>query len=262
VSSPDGDEEQMDRNSRLRTALKWTAGADGLATGAYATYVGVTWLRYGQPTPPRADETDPLLDRFMPVYDVAERHHIHVAAPAEIALATACEQDLMVLPVVRAIFKARELVLGTVPDTTSRPRGLLALTQSIGWGVLAEHQGREVVMGAVTQPWYANVVFRPIPPDEFVAFNEPDYVRIAWTLRADPTGPLDSIFRTETRVATTDAAARSKFRWYWARFSPGIRLIRWMSLGPVRRDAEHRARRARSAQGDLSQAASARSTDR
>jgi hypothetical protein len=97
-------------------------------------------------------------------------------------------------------------------------------------------------MGAVTQPWYADVVFRPLPPDEFVAFNEPDFVKIVWTLRADAKGPHDSVFRTETRVTTTDATARAKFRWYWARFSPGIWLIRRLSLGPTRLDAERRAR--------------------
>ena len=97
-------------------------------------------------------------------------------------------------------------------------------------------------MGAITQPWHANVVFRPLPPDEFAAFAEPDYVKIVWTLRADIAGPGESIFRTETRVATTDAAARAKFRWYWARFSPGIVLIRWLSLRPTRREAERRAR--------------------
>ena len=71
----------------------------------------------------------------------------------------------MALPVVRAIFKTREVVLGSEPDTAVHPRGLLALTKSIGWGVVAEVPGREVVMGAVTQPWYANVVFRPLSPD-------------------------------------------------------------------------------------------------
>jgi hypothetical protein len=178
----------------------------------------------------------------MPVYEVAERHHIGVAAPADVTFTAACEQDLMALPLVRAIFKAREVVLGAEPETVARPRGLLALTKSIGWGVLAEVPGREVVMGTVTQPWHANVVFRPLPPHEFAAFDEPGYVKIVWTLRADATSPRDSVFRTETRVVTTDAAARTKFRWYWARFSPGIQLIRWLSLVPVRHDAERRAR--------------------
>ena len=108
--------------------------------------------------------------------------------------------------------------------------------------MLAEEPDREIVMGAVTQPWYADVVFRPVPPDEFVTFNKPDFVKIVWTLRADATSPHESLFRTETRVVTTDAAARAKFRWYWARFSPGIWLIRQLSLGPMRRDAERHAR--------------------
>jgi hypothetical protein len=227
----------------MRTRVKWAVGVLGLAAGAYASYVGVTWLRYGEPAPSRPEDVDPLLDRFIPVYDIAERHHTHVAAPAQITFAAACDQALMALPVVRAIFKARELILGAEPDMAAHPRGLLAFMKSIGWGVLAEVPGQEVVMGAVTQPWHANVVFRSLPPDEFGAFNEPGYVKIVWTLRADATDPHHSIFRTETRVATTDAVARAKFRWYWARFSPGVLLIRWLLLGPMRREAESRARR-------------------
>jgi hypothetical protein len=232
----------MRKNIHLGTAMKWAAGALGIAAGTYATWVGLTWLRYGQPARGDADNADLLLDQFMPVYDVADRHHIQVAAPADVTFAAACEQDLMAQPVVRAVFKARELVLGGAPSAVPRPCGLLALTKSIGWGVLAEVPGREIVMGAVTQPWYADVVFRPMPPDEFVTFNEPDFVKIVWTLRADATSPHESVFRTETRVVTTDSAARAKFRWYWARFSPGIWLIRQLSLGPMRRDAERRAR--------------------
>ena len=226
----------------IQTAFMWTAGALAVAVGGYATYVGVTWLRYGRARPSRTEDADPVLDRFMPVYEVAERHHIHVAAPAEVTFTAACEQDLLAVPVVRAIFRAREIVLGSDSDTLQHPRGLLSLTKSIGWGVLAEAPGHEVVMGAVTQPWHANVIFRSLPPDEFVAFDEPGFVKIAWTLRADATTPHGSVFRTETRVATTDTAARARFRWYWARFSPGILLIRWLLLRPLRREAERRAR--------------------
>ena len=112
--------------------------------------------------------------------------------------------------------------------------------EGIGWGVLADIPGREIVMGAVTQPWMADVVFRPLPPDEFVAFHEPDYVKIVWTLRADPLGATESIFRTQTRVITTDSVARAKFRRYWAFASPGTVLIRWALLGPLKTEAERR----------------------
>jgi hypothetical protein len=95
---------------------------------------------------------------------------------------------------------------------------------------------------AVTQPWKADVVFRALPPGEFAAFHEPDYVKIVWTLPADPIGAGESVFRTETRVVTTDPAARAKFRRYWSFMSPGIILIRWMSLGPLRTEAGRSAR--------------------
>ena len=227
-------------NVYVRRTLKSAAGVIGLASAAYAAYVASAWLRYGHAAAATGDDVDPLLDRVMPRYDIVERHHVAVGASADITFGAACKQDLMSLPVVQSIFKARELILGSDPDTARRPRGLLELTKSIGWGVLAEVPGREIVMGAVTQPWHANVVFRPLPPDEFAAFNEPGYVKIVWTLRADPRGAHASIFRTETRAVATDAYARAKFRQYWSFLSPGIILIRWASLHPLKSKAERR----------------------
>ncbi len=232
---------------KIRSAVKWTARGLGLAAAGYGAYAARAWVRYGRVPSAVEDEADPLLDQFMPVYEIVERHHVGVDAPADITFEAACEADLMQSAIVRAIFKARELVLGSEPDTTERPRGLLALTASMGWGRLAEVPGREIVMGSVTQPWEANVVFRSLPPDEFVTFDKPGYVKIAWTLRADPVGEAESIFRTETRAVATDPVARSNFRRYWAFLSPGIIIIRWLTLGPLKADAERRARAAPSA---------------
>jgi hypothetical protein len=49
------------------------------------------------------------------------------------------------------------------------------------------------------------------------------------------------VFHAETRVVSTDPAARARFRWYWSLFSPGMMLIRWASLAPLKREAERRA---------------------
>lgn len=222
-------------------ALWWPAAALGVLVTGYAAVAAATWCRYGYVRPAAADESDPLLDQFMPDYEVAERHHVWVAAPAEATLSAAAETDLYRAWTIRAIFRARELVLGA-PSGAARPQGLLSLMTSLGWRVLAERPGREIVVGAVTQPWLPEVVFRGLPPEEFCKFREPGYVKIVWTLRADPVGSRESIFRTETRVATTDSAARAKFRWYWARFSPGIVMIRRLMLEPLKNDAERRAR--------------------
>jgi hypothetical protein len=91
--------------------------------------------------------------------------------------------------------------------------------------------------------------FRALPPGEVAAFSEPGFVKIAWTLRADPVDDDTSIFRPETRAVATDATARARVRRYWAFASPGIALFRRLSLRPLKLDAERRAQMAKAAPG-------------
>ena len=221
-----------------RTA-KWIAAGAGIASATYATYVATAWARYGRRKPAPGAARDTLLDEFMPRYDVCERHAIDLATPAEVTLAAAKNLDLNRSLLVRAIFKGRELLLRSRPDAPARPEGLLELTRSLGWGVLADTPG-EIVMGGVTKPWEPNPVFRAVPPAEFAAFAEPGQVKIVWTLRADPAEDGSSTFRTETRAVATDAESRRKFRWYWSFLSPGIILIR-LALRHALRAAAERA---------------------
>jgi hypothetical protein len=226
----------------FRSAARLAAVATATAAAAYGTCVAIAWRGYGRPALPESYERDDLLDRFMPVYDVVERHRIFVHAPAATLLDAAKQQDLMHSPLVRAIFKAREVALGASPDDRPRPRGLLDTMQSLGWRVLAERPDREIVVGGVTRPWEANVTFHSLPPEQFAGYNEPGDVKIVWTLRAHPVGEHHSVFLTETRAVATDATARDRFRKYWAFASPGISAIRWLSLLPLKREAERRAR--------------------
>ena len=219
---------------------RWLAAGLGLAVGAYAAYAGRTWWTYGRTREAGGAWRDELLDRFLPRYDVVERHHIKVKAPAAVTLAAAAEQDLSASPIVRALFKTRSFVMGAKGPERELPRGLIAQVKALGWGVLAETD-REIVMGAVTQPWTAAVEFRALPPESFAAFGEPGFVKIAWTLRADPASDGSSTFRTETRALATDLEARTRFRRYWSLASPGVSLIRWLSLVPVKCEAERRA---------------------
>ena len=54
---------------RARRGTVCVAGGLGLMAGAYATYVGITWYRYGLIADPSSpDEADSLLDSFMPEY--------------------------------------------------------------------------------------------------------------------------------------------------------------------------------------------------
>jgi hypothetical protein len=232
----------MNTTNCIRTAARWVLGGVGLAAASYATYVAFTWFRYGQMAHPASGEDpDPMLGRFMPTYEIAERHRIRVEAPADVTYAAACGLDLQRSGLVRAIFKGRELLLRSKPVSFDRPRALrLQELVGLGWGVLAEVLGREIVMGAVTQPWRSDVRFQSLLPEGFTEFDMPGYAKIVWTLAAEPLGPEESIFRNETRVVTTDSESRRRFRRYWSMFSPGILLIRSRALKLVKADAEQR----------------------
>jgi hypothetical protein len=185
----------------------------------------------------RARPADPVLDRFMPLYDVRERHATGIAAPVEATWAALGALDLQRSRLVRAIFRGRELMM-RAGHTAAPPGAFLDAARAMGWRELAAEAGRRVVMGAVTRPWEPDVHFRGLEPDEFASFAEPGYVKIAWTLEARPRGPSASLAVTETRALATDASARARFRRYWWLVSPGIVLVRLLALRLVRQEAE------------------------
>jgi hypothetical protein len=232
----------MAKNAMLRTAGRSVAAGAAVAAVGYVALAARAWIRFGcSPRSGSPEERDPLLDRFIPMYDIVERHHIAVNAPASVTMACARTIGTTDACLSRAIFRARELVLRA--DRMPPPRGgLVASLREIGWGVLTEEPSGELVLGAVTRPWEPNPVFRSVPASAFAAFAEPGVVKIAFTLRADAVGPGASTFRTETRAVATDADARRLFRRYWAMVSPGVALIRVALLKPIKRAAERQTR--------------------
>jgi len=186
--------------------------------------------------------TPGTIDRFIPHPDVAERHAANVHAPAELVLDTAEHFDMLGLPGVHLLIRMRERFLGAARAPERTVRGLVEETLRLGWGELARTPGREIVMGAVTRPWEANVAFRAVPPERFAGFAEPDLVKIVWTLEAEPLAADRARFVTQTRVVATDDAARAKFRSYWTKFGAGIVLIRKLAVPAMKREAERRWR--------------------
>jgi len=184
------------------------------------------------------------LDAYIPRPDVRDRHETVVRAPADTVLDLARSFDMESIPLVHAIFWLRARILRSKRTEAERPRGLnTEALRAMGWGLLEEIPGRLFVAGAVCQPWLADVTFTPIPAETFASYAEPDRVKIAWTLEAEPLGPALSRFATETRVAATDAGARAKFRRYWRFAGFGIVAIRLLLVPRISRQAERRFRR-------------------
>ena len=77
-----------------------------------------------------------LIDRFMPLADVSERHETLVQAPADVVFDVAQHFDLQSIPIIRAIFWLRAKILGAARarDRPGRAGALPALLAHLrGW---------------------------------------------------------------------------------------------------------------------------------
>ncbi|MEI9811525.1 MAG: hypothetical protein WDO18_02100 [Acidobacteriota bacterium] len=212
-------------------AFAVVAAAAALGYGALVHYARLQFGRTKSRWP------DALFDSLLPLYDVQEQHQIRIAAPVHVTWATAQAMNLDQLAIVRLLVRIRSLAMGKLPQPPDPAGGLIDASKKIGWGWLAEEPEHEVLMGAVTQPWHGKVIFRPLSPEAFVAFRDPNFVKIAWNLRVDADG-AGSILRTETRVQPTDDEARGRFRRYWSFIFPGVVLIRFALLREIKNRSE------------------------
>ena len=183
-----------------------------------------------------------LVERFLPRYDVAVVHADIFRAPPAQCYARVMELDLLQAPFVRAALGIRALpqrVLGTLRapgNRTSIEASPLAFRLrdmvGLGWILLAETPGVEMVLGQVSRPWKADAssTDAPTTPEQFTNFDDPGFAKIVTSLRVDPYGNNSSILTVETRVATTDAMSRRRFRRYWLLIGPASSLIRRMAL--------------------------------
>ncbi len=173
----------------------------------------------------------------MPATDVRERFERRIEAPPGMVMQAAYDFDMQSIFLIWLIVRIRKFILGGTPDERE-PMGIVEETRRLGWGTLAEEPGKLLICGARCQPWFGDVIFTPIPADEFVAYNEPDQVKIVWSLEATEVQPNTTLFVHEVRALATDAGAKKKFGryWRWARF--GIIAIRILLLPAIRRKAE------------------------
>jgi hypothetical protein len=180
-----------------------------------------------------------LINSFIPEPDEALHHEILVRAPANVVFSTARNLDLWSIPPVTWIFWLRAQVFHPGRSAPPPPgRGLVAQMLGLGWGLLAERPGRELVMGAFTAPWTPDAPFRAVPPGTFREESPPGQAKIAWSLEAEPLDDTRTLFRSQTLVLGTDPSAKRRLRCYWLVFGAGIVLIRWLALRALKRRAE------------------------
>lgn len=179
-----------------------------------------------------------LIDEFMPSFDVSERHHTMVHAPADRAYEATRRVDLARSKIVRALFAARGIPL-LVRGRRPAPRSMtLEDLVRAGFVWLGEDLDREVVLGVVGSFWKPTGGVRRVDPGEFAAFDEPGVAKAAWNFRVIPDGDERSFVITETRVRVPDEVSRRKFLLYWAVVGSFSGLVHKQALALIKADAE------------------------
>jgi hypothetical protein len=180
-----------------------------------------------------------LIDRYLPDFDVHERHHTLVDAPTNDSYAAVRRLDLWRSKTVRRLLAARGFptLLRRRGHTRRTSLTLDDLTRS-GFVILEEEPGTEIVLGLVGRFWAAKGAIRRVEPAEFAAYAEPGVAKAVWNFRVEPISDDRSVVITETRVRCTDDESRRRFVLYWAVMGPFSATIRRRALSLVRADAE------------------------
>ena len=170
------------------------------------------------------------LDRVAPAPALVETDELDLAVRPERAWEIIRHGDLGDSPLVHALFAVRtcfDRTAGRLPDLTLHLDDLKSSTDHPGFQVLAEDDGREVVVGAIGKVWHLEIPFVHVQDAEaFRDFSEPGFVKVAWAIRVAPLGENDTRLTIEVRVDATDADSWSKFRRYFAVIGPGSHFIR------------------------------------
>jgi hypothetical protein len=170
----------------------------------------------------------PLIDEWLPEFDVGERHDIAVPVSPERALELALSTPVASDRTVRALLAARGLA--------SRTETIERFFPAHRFVVLA-HTPTEWVVGAVGAVWRPRGSLVPLGTAEAWRASEVSgTIKAAADFRAEPI-PGGSRLTTETRVKAIDERARRAFRVYWLAIGPFSALIRRRWLRAIERAA-------------------------
>jgi hypothetical protein len=171
-----------------------------------------------------------LVDRLLPEYDVSDTVGRVVAADAESSWRALVDADLM------EVGRRRRLVgiLGFAriapalaarvlrgEDLPKRPPSLRLeeTTKSSavdgGWVLLGKRENQELALGLVGKFWRPVIEYAEIEAEEFPSFSEPGWAKTVYDLRVSQLGERRTLVTGTMRTATTDDAARRRFRRYW-----------------------------------------------
>jgi hypothetical protein len=166
------------------------------------------------------------IQNFLPNPRHVETNRIFVQALPETAWQTARRFDMSTIPWVRLLFDIRTLFSpkSNKPEDSSLGVDQIA-RHGKGFMILYENPGKEVIVGAVGQFWHLNIPFAQVKPEDFAAFTQTGWGKLAWAITVEPF-MQGSTIAVELRTSATDEDSWQKLQAYYQVIGIGSRLIR------------------------------------
>lgn len=185
-----------------------------------------------------------LLDKYLPVYDFNEVHMVTIRTSPEKAFAAIKElKSAELSPLAFWLMSIRELPARLMGKASPQIQGSRPFLEELYEGGFLDLDGvpnQEIVFGLVGQFWELTGGQNPqiASPQEFLAFDQPDYAKVAANLAVTDLGNGTVRCTTETRIRATHPATLKKFALYWRIISLGSGFIRILWLKAIQRKAE------------------------
>lgn len=175
-----------------------------------------------------------LLDAFLPHPDFSERHELAIETTTRVVYQAIWEADMAGHPIIRALLWLRALpsrALSRQWHLDGSPVTLAVVT-AMGFCILAEDPGHEVVLGIIGPFWRLTGNLRPCDPASFQELLQPGLAKAAWNFAVASRKGV-TMLSTETRISCADPASLRRFRLYWLFVRPWSGLIRILVLRAI-----------------------------
>ena len=171
-----------------------------------------------------------LQDKYLPVYHFVETHLIDIRSDAETIYKAALTSDFSTSPVTKVLLSLRGI-------STQRSFGLDA-AREVGFTLLEEVDGREIIFGLTGQFWKARGNIQYLSRHDFIKFNDENFAQATWNFSIVENSIDFCRLLTETRIYCPGKLTRMKFRFYWLFIKPFSGLIRMEMLKAIKSAAE------------------------
>jgi hypothetical protein len=184
------------------------------------------------------------LDEYLPVYDYHEVHAVTINTSPERAFTALKELTIADLsPLIFLLLDIRNLpsrLFKKAAPGSFHAGPFLDQLYKGGFIRLEEDPGREIVFGLVGQFWKLTGGVDPHIPDAaaFLAFDDPNFAKVASNLAVNVDERGRTRCSTETRIYASEPSTRRKFAFYWRIISMGSAFIRVLWLRAIKRKAE------------------------